>query len=342
MSQLIETAAEAETVTVTLKRIRCRHVHADARKCGSPALRNEQFCYFHHTTRPRKPKAGKFRHLDAHEPFELPVVEDLPSALSVAAQILCRIASNDLDPTRAGRMLYNLQIITTLLDRAERAAKQKPGAQPVPPADLVEQLIDDETHGPIAPIVEYTPPPPAAPQTELTGQPALSASTEPTRPPFNPETASAQSPFNGAPRFYTEGEQWYLCLRGMKGEELSPGSRPLSLSQQEVDEYLTYRRARINFEEAAKNPRRKKKGLTLQATAGCPTHDSSTVMRGVHSSPLESGALSIRFNSKIKTVILSEGVADAAAEGPAVRLAPPQFPQPFHQSGAPFMTVPPS
>src|ERR1035438_4171238 len=110
MSQL------AEPTTITQKRYKCRHIHAAGRQCGSPALRNEEFCYFHHTTRRRK-KTGGFRYLDATEPFELPLVEDRVSALSAAAQLLCRIASNDLDLGRAGKLLYNLQILNALLPR---------------------------------------------------------------------------------------------------------------------------------------------------------------------------------------------------------------------------------
>ena len=148
----------SDLVTVTQKRYQCRHVHADGRQCGSPALRSEQFCYNHHTTRRPKPPAGKLRHLDAHEPFELPVVEDFPSALSVAAQILCPIASNDLDPERAGRLLYNLQILTSTIDKASRAAAKagapsvpassgRVGSAPVVKPEPLEELVNDETHG---------------------------------------------------------------------------------------------------------------------------------------------------------------------------------------------------
>ena len=161
-------------VTVTQKRYRCRHVHAAGHQCGSPALRNEEFCYFHHTTRRPRPVAGKFRHLDAGEPFELPIVEDLTSALSVAAQLLCRIASNDLDPNRAGKLLYNLQIITSILDRASRAAAK---ATPAPQPEPVEEVVADETHGLIAPITELSTDPPTAESRPLTAdshQPTLS------------------------------------------------------------------------------------------------------------------------------------------------------------------------
>jgi hypothetical protein len=184
-------------VTVTQKRFRCRHVHAAGHQCGSPALRNEEFCYFHHTTRRPKPAAGKFRNLDAHEPFELPIVEDLPSALSVAAQILCRVASNDLDPGRAGKLLYNLQIITSIIDKASRAAA-KAGAPSVPvssgrvgfstpqPGPL-EEIIADETHGLIAPVTEFLP----AGATHLASEMWDQSATQPASPPperdYNPE-----------------------------------------------------------------------------------------------------------------------------------------------------------
>ncbi|MDP9051314.1 MAG: hypothetical protein M3O31_11440 [Acidobacteriota bacterium] len=138
-----------ERVTVTQTRNQCRHVHASGNQCGSPALRREHFCYFHHTTRKPKPPAGKSRYLDAHEPFELPVVEDRASAVCVAAQILCRIASNDLDVTRAGRLLYNLQILISLMPKEPRMPAPPPqAAEPLP----IEELVYDQTSGFIAPV----------------------------------------------------------------------------------------------------------------------------------------------------------------------------------------------
>ncbi len=170
---------QSSPVTITQKRYQCRHVHADGRQCGSPALRHEEFCYHHHTTRRPKPAAGKFRCLDAHEPFELPVVEDLPSALSVGSQILSRIASNDLDCQRAGKMLYNLRLITTIIDRLSRAAAK---AGPIATPEPVAELVDDEILGPIAPITEYVPP-------EAPAQPApdQSKAALPPERPYTPQ-----------------------------------------------------------------------------------------------------------------------------------------------------------
>jgi hypothetical protein len=48
---MTDTAAAAEPTDTTIKRFLCRHIHTSGRRCGSPALRGEPFCYHHHTTR---------------------------------------------------------------------------------------------------------------------------------------------------------------------------------------------------------------------------------------------------------------------------------------------------
>src|ERR1035441_2169085 len=113
-----EPAAPAETTpTDPRRRYLCRHVFADGHRCGSPALRQRNFCFYHHAGRRPAPGPGKFRYLDATEPFTLPLVEDRVSALLAASLILSRIASNDLDHNRAGRLIADLRVIATLLPR---------------------------------------------------------------------------------------------------------------------------------------------------------------------------------------------------------------------------------
>ena len=223
-------------VTVTQKRYRCRHVHAAGHQCGSPALRNEEFCYFHHTTRPRKAKPGKFRHLDAQEPFELPLVEDLPSALSVAAPLLCRVASNDLDPNRAGKLLYNLQIITSIIDKVSRAAA-KAGAVARP--EPLEELVTDAAHGLIAPITEYAGAPsvPASSGRVGSGQSGAQAGA-PSVPASSGRVGSAPPP---PERDYTPEEQDYfkktVSVRGY--EPFSEFIRPESISDEDIETRVT-------------------------------------------------------------------------------------------------------
>ena len=59
-------------MTKQTKRYQCRHIFTAGHRCGSPALRHEHFCFYHHTT--RKP-APKNRPLAPFE-FELPIPED--------------------------------------------------------------------------------------------------------------------------------------------------------------------------------------------------------------------------------------------------------------------------
>jgi hypothetical protein len=77
---ITQPVAPAATQTVLQTRVRCRHIHTAGNQCGSPALRNEIFCYYHHTTRRPKAAPGGFRYLNATEPFQLPIIEDRASA----------------------------------------------------------------------------------------------------------------------------------------------------------------------------------------------------------------------------------------------------------------------
>jgi hypothetical protein len=64
------------TTQITTTRYVCRHIRTTGHRCGSPALRNEDFCYFHHTTR-RPAPSPKFIPPDAA--FDLPRFEDRAS-----------------------------------------------------------------------------------------------------------------------------------------------------------------------------------------------------------------------------------------------------------------------
>src|SRR3984885_13191785 len=101
-------------------RYQCRHIFTDGRRCASPSLRQENFCYFHHTTRkPIDPETQKERRrITARlSEFPLPLPEDRSAIQASIGMILQRIASNDLDPRRAGLLLYGLQIASLNLPK---------------------------------------------------------------------------------------------------------------------------------------------------------------------------------------------------------------------------------
>jgi len=56
------------------KRYQCRHIFTEGRRCGSPCLRHEEFCYYHHTTRRPVENPHQRRARQAH--FDLPLPDD--------------------------------------------------------------------------------------------------------------------------------------------------------------------------------------------------------------------------------------------------------------------------
>jgi len=127
------------------KRYQCRHIFTDGHRCGSPCLRGEELCYYHHTT--RKPVTGARRRRCRRSAFDLPLPEDRSAIQSSIGQVLQRIASNDIDPRRAGLLLYGLQIASLNLPR-------DPNRTSTPAAETVEEIVLDPALGPLAPVSE--------------------------------------------------------------------------------------------------------------------------------------------------------------------------------------------
>jgi hypothetical protein len=129
------------------KRYQCRHIFTDGHRCGSPCLRGEELCYYHHST--RKPVTGNRRRRSRHSAFDLPLPEDRSAIQSSIGQVLQRIASNDIDSRRAGLLLYGLQIASLNLPRDPSSARTT-----TPATDTVEEVIHDPSLGPLAPRSE--------------------------------------------------------------------------------------------------------------------------------------------------------------------------------------------
>ncbi len=78
----------------------------------------------------------------------MPELEDRTSIQLALQEILSLLASNNLDPKRAGLLLYGLQIASSNLPRQ---TPQQLESQP----DPIEDILFDDLHGPIAPEAEY-------------------------------------------------------------------------------------------------------------------------------------------------------------------------------------------
>jgi hypothetical protein len=136
--------------TPATKQYQCRHIFTDGRRCASPCLRHEEFCYYHHTT--RKPVVEPRQRRSRRSTFNLPLPEDRSAIQSSIGQVLQRIASNDIDPRRAGLLLYGLQIAALNLPKpsaTHRSAKPEP-------VETVEEITTDPELGILAPRAEVS------------------------------------------------------------------------------------------------------------------------------------------------------------------------------------------
>lgn len=128
-------------------RQQCRHIFTDGRRCGSPTIRGphgaDTFCYYHHNARRPIHDAPARRRRQSR--FALPNPEDRSAIQQALGQILQRIASNDIDPRRAGLLLYGLQIASLNLPKSNPAE---------PPAEIVSEVTHDPEHGLLAPPAE--------------------------------------------------------------------------------------------------------------------------------------------------------------------------------------------
>ena len=83
----------------------CHHLHPTGNCCGSPALRGEQFCFYHHPTRRPPARAVPFR-----TPFDVPAIVDPETLQMTLSEIIRRLADNTLDTKRASLLLITLQM----------------------------------------------------------------------------------------------------------------------------------------------------------------------------------------------------------------------------------------
>src|ERR1700687_3451097 len=119
--------------TETPKQYQCRHIFTDGHRCASPCLRREEFCYYHHTT--RKPVINPRQRRSRRGTSTLPLPDARSAIQSSIGEVLQRIASNDIDPRRAGLLLYGLQIASLNLPKPEREAAPAP--------ETVEEITND-------------------------------------------------------------------------------------------------------------------------------------------------------------------------------------------------------
>jgi hypothetical protein len=100
------------------KRYVCRHIHASGLRCGSPCLRGEHFCYYHHTSRrpiQLRPRPTQENFIPHDAAFILSGLEDRPSIQLAISEVVTQIAANQIDHGRARLLLYAFRIASNNL-----------------------------------------------------------------------------------------------------------------------------------------------------------------------------------------------------------------------------------
>jgi len=110
---------------------RCHHITTSGVQCGSPALRNLRFCYYHQQGRSQATEYYSEAPFTAIE-TDLPLFEDAHSIQLAVRQVAHMLLQQKIDHKTAGLLLYSLQIASANLKQMKAEKPQ--------PAQLVVDL----------------------------------------------------------------------------------------------------------------------------------------------------------------------------------------------------------
>ena len=110
----------------------CTRMKMNGKQCGSPALRNQKFCFFH-----QRCWAVEFDISNsAAEPaalFFLPVLEDAASIQATITQVCEHLLHRRLNLKKASILLYAMQVASSNLDRlSQDNTREWPSPVPLP------------------------------------------------------------------------------------------------------------------------------------------------------------------------------------------------------------------
>lgn len=98
----------------------CRHIKTNGQRCGSPALRDNHFCYYHDKIH----NVGAEPHLK-YGPLQLPAPEDPASVQLSVARINDAVIHGKIDLKMATTLLYGLQVAAQYINRAQKFDEEK-------------------------------------------------------------------------------------------------------------------------------------------------------------------------------------------------------------------------
>jgi hypothetical protein len=120
--------------------LQCQHIKTNGTQCGSPAMRDHQFCYYHRQCRPVTFEYGRHHANFSLVDMTVPVFEDAHSIQFTLQRITELVLRHQIDQKDASLVLYALQIATSNLKRIMQE-------EPKPEQVVIEAPVEspDET-----------------------------------------------------------------------------------------------------------------------------------------------------------------------------------------------------
>lgn len=102
----------------------CEHVKTNGHFCGSPAMRDRNYCFFHIIDIGRRLRLERYAAHGLQAPaIELPLLEDAASIQLALMQVTEALLKGTLDRKTAGLVLYSLQTASSNLRNMQKEAE---------------------------------------------------------------------------------------------------------------------------------------------------------------------------------------------------------------------------
>jgi hypothetical protein len=112
----------------------CRHVKEDGAYCGSPALRERKYCYYHLMQRGRRLRRARALRDNLPYRLEIQSLDNLYAVRAALTDIAQALAAGQLESRTAGKLLYAIQQVSSTNRRIEQMeAAAAASAQPHAP-----------------------------------------------------------------------------------------------------------------------------------------------------------------------------------------------------------------
>ena len=98
----------------------CRHIKEDGAYCGSPALRDRKYCYYHLIQRGRRLRRARALRDNLPYRLEIQSLDNLYAVRDALTDIAQALAAGQLDPGTAGKLLYAIQQVSATNRRIEQ------------------------------------------------------------------------------------------------------------------------------------------------------------------------------------------------------------------------------